>query len=112
MKHGELHCPHCGSDRVQIYDHLPLATNDKETPVDKEIYVHLECDVCKQRFQTVGNITYQQPEPIKKTLKVLIELSVPVKTNRQELLEDIHNALVFSYNVTSKAVIEKESFVD
>lgn len=112
MAHSELLCPHCGSDRVYIYDHQPLATNDMELPVDNEIYVHLKCDICKDTFETVGNITYKQPEPISKTVKVLIELSVPVKTDTQVLLENIHNILLCSDNVTSKKVIRIENFVD
>jgi len=111
MAHKELHCPDCGSDRVRITDHQPLATNDSETKVDSEIYVSLNCEICGEDFNTTGDITYRQPQ-YKRKVKVLLEFSVNYDTNNQEFLEAIHNALLLSNRVTRDSIILKESFVD
>lgn len=112
MAHSELHCPFCGSDRVQIIDHQQLATNDKETPVDKEIYVHLKCDGCNETFETVGDITYRQPEPRTKKLAVRVEFSVPNNMDKDSFMKNVINSMLYSYNVTSNAKIVGYSFVD
>ena len=113
MAHKELHCPDCGSDRVKITDHQPLATNDSETKVDTEIYVTLNCEMCGENFNTTGNITYVQPPYRKeKRLKVLVEFHVSSDINKQEFLDAIHNTLLVSPEVTQKSLLLKESFVD
>jgi DNA-directed RNA polymerase subunit RPC12/RpoP len=114
MAHSELHCPHCGSDRVFIYDHQPLATFDKETPIDKEIYVHLQCDYCGDKFETVGDITYRQPTPIKKptkTIQYLITVEVNADVNAKEYGEAIELAMEHSDNVASQIYSSKINLV-
>lgn len=110
MKHAELHCPNCGSDRVHITDHQPLATNDMETPVDKEIYVKLKCDHCKASFSTVGEISYLQPETVKPKRKEVfytISFMLDEDTDVQDFRISIESALGCSDNITSKGYSNK-----
>lgn len=112
MKHGELICPYCGSDRMKIIDHQQLAIGKTEIPVDDEIYVTLECDICHKECRTVGQISYKQPEPKQVKVNVLLEIVLNSYIYKQTVLEVIHNELLGSHGFTSFAVLEKESFVD
>ena len=109
MTHAELICPNCGSDRVIITDHEPLATNSGDIPVDTEIYVSLICGYCEHTFNTVGEITYKQPQllpqlqPQPKLKKVSFILTVNVDTdvNLVQYMENVIEAMKHSDNVQS-----------
>jgi len=107
-------CTKCQSKRVRMHNPESLCeTAYPEQPYafDAVATTQAKCDDCGHTFGVEGRISWEQPKMVKTLLKVMIEVEVDADVDKQDLLENIHNALLFSHNVTSKAVVLKENFV-
>lgn len=93
MTKQTLFCPYCGSDNMMITDNQPLAHSDSDTPIDTEIYVSLECQYCEKVSNTVGTITYAQPQKTSKTINLTVSVEVESGADEFKIHQIVKDAL-------------------
>lgn len=111
-----INCPKCSSPKVRMHNPESLSEQPYESPYvfDAVATTRAICDECGHKCSVEGNISWQQPKmlPKPKDVKYVITFELDADADQTAFMDNIHNALLFSYNVTSKSVISKINLVD
>jgi DNA-directed RNA polymerase subunit RPC12/RpoP len=104
-----INCPKCGSPKVRMSNPENLCEKPYESPYvfDAVATTGAICDDCGHKCSVDGHITWQQPRavPKPKDVKYLITFELDADADPKDFMDNIHNSLLFSANVTSKSVI-------
>jgi len=109
--HYTINCPKCGSNKVRMNNPENLSEQPYDTPYvfDAVATTGAICDECGHKCRVKGNISWKQPIPLPKPKDVnyVITFELDADVDPKDFMDNIHNALLFSDNVTSKSVIGK-----